>query len=533
MSILWTWPLALHFHDHIPGRPGRNFTSLWNLWWMRKALSTPDLEFFRSPYLLHPFGVDLIAQAHTALQAAVSATLLGGLTIAEAHNACIFASVLLNALCAYALAFSAAREPRAATLAAVTFGASPFVAARLSGDVHLLSAWVIPLFALFFGSSVRSGGVLAAVGAGICASIAVYSAYDLLLYLSVFAVTFAIAAVQTRQAFWRATQALTIATATLTVVALPLIVQAFRFVMSGRSGGAPFFFRMPAAGDAIAPLLGNPFHPLFGAVVTTLYENLGIDRIEGAAWIGVVPVVVLLSHRGRWYDAEEARRWKLVLMVSAVLTLFMRAMAGVYLALGMLMAERLAGLSAAARSISASSGDPRPPSFTRISRALARPSVQWALVGLLAFDYFHAPIPLTALDRPAVYEQLASIDDGNAMVDLPFRTDDSWCLYYATIHGHPVVGGFDSAASAMAQPYALMPVIGNLMRLSSGLAAVEERDSAALPFRYLVLDSKAASPELVDYVRSTLDMDLIASADDRHLYAVQGVRPPNLRAWRQ
>ena len=52
----------------------------------------------------------------------------------------------------------------------------------------------------------------------------------------------------------------------------------------------------------------------------------------------------------------------------------------------------------------------------------------------------------------------------------------------------------------------------------------------SLPFRYLVLDTKTASPELVDYVRRTLDMDLISSGDGKQLYAVQGARPANIRA---
>src|SRR6186997_2891818 len=54
MSIVWTWPLVLHFGDHIPGVGGDNYSFLWNLWWMRTALSAPDLEFFHSNYLLSP-----------------------------------------------------------------------------------------------------------------------------------------------------------------------------------------------------------------------------------------------------------------------------------------------------------------------------------------------------------------------------------------------------------------------------------------------------------------------------------------------
>ena len=38
-----------------------------------------------------------------------------------------------------------------------------------------------------------------------------------------------------------------------------------------------------------------------------------------------------------------------------------------------------------------------------------------------------------------------------------------------------------------------------------------------LPFRYLVLDVNAATPELIEYVRRTLDMDLISSGGGREL----------------
>jgi hypothetical protein len=106
-------------------------------------------------------------------------------------------------------------------------------------------------------------------------------------------------------------------------------------------------------------------------------------------------------------------------------------------------------------------------------------------------------------------------------------------LYHATIHGHPVVGGYiGRMPPGIAQAYDAMPVVGNLLRLSSGEEAIEEEPALALPFRYLVLDTETASPELIEYVREALDMDLITSGGGRQLYAVQGARPPSLRARR-
>lgn len=644
MSLVWTWPLALHFSDHIPGHGGDNYSFLWNLWWMRKALSAPELDFFRSQYLFSPFGVDLINHPHTALQGFISATALGGLSIIQAQNLYIIVSVFLNAVCAYALAFDIVRDRRAAIVTAVAFGGSPYIAAHLLGHFDLLTAWVIPLFALCLRRSLQTGSIGAAIGCGLSVAVAAYAAYYHVVYLALFAVTYVIASsdvlrlrreprsqkpwlftarliivgvmaldlfviavivmsggtvidifditisartvhnpllflwllalgwlltkwrirltVQRHapEPFWRGAQAMTIAAATFALVALPLVAQAFRLAFSGRYVSQTYFWRSAPRGvDALAPIAGNPFHPLYGRPVSSIYENLGLDRIEGVGWIGIVPVVVLLMSRGTWFDSDEARRWKVVLIVFAgwalgpfltvagfdmglplpqSLARFVplvenarmpgRAMVCVYLALGVLMALRLAGLTSGVMPDQAPA-------------KVASGGAIWAVIVLLALDYLHAPIPLTALDRPAVYEQLATIADSGAVIEVPFGigdglstgrgSQDRRLLYHATIHGHPVVGGYIGRMPPnVANAYDAMPIVGNLLRLSNGEEEVEVDAPASLPFRYLVLDTTTASPELVDYVKRALDVDLISSGNGRELYAVQGARPTNIRA---
>ena len=190
LAIVWTWPLVLHFRDHVPGQPGDNFSFLWNLWWMRKALVAPDLSFFRSVYLFSPFGVDLVNHPHTAFQGLISATLLSKLSIVEAENLYIVVSVFLNAACAYALAFDITRIRRLSVLAGVAFGGSPYVAAHLFGHFDLLTAWVIPLFALLFRRALIDGRVMPAVAAGLSLAIAAYSAYYHVVYIALFAIVY-------------------------------------------------------------------------------------------------------------------------------------------------------------------------------------------------------------------------------------------------------------------------------------------------------------------------------------------------------
>ena len=454
-------------------------------------------------------------------------------------------SVFLNTVCAYALAFDMVRKRSVALFAAIAFGGSPYVAAHLLGHFDLLTAWVIPLFALCLRRSLRTGGIAAAVGAGLCVAVAAYAAYYHVVYLAVFAATYTLASwhavglhreprahtpslftarlvimalmaldvflivviamsgggvitlagveisargvqnpllflwllgfgwalmkwrvvlrVQrpSSDAFWRGAQALMITVATFALVTLPLIAQAFRLALSGRYVSQTYFWRSAPRGiDALAPLAGNPFHPLYGRAVTTFYADLGLDRIDAVGWLGIVPVVVMLMARGTWFDTEEARRWKVVLIVFAIWALgpFLtlagvdmglplpqalarfvplvenarmpgRAMVCVYLALGVLMALRVAGLAGlkASTTTEASTTDVVPTfrsASGRFRSALGRPSIQWALIALLILDYLHAPIPLTALDRPAVYEQLASIPDNGAVIEVPFGIGD-------------------------------------------------------------------------------------------------------------
>jgi hypothetical protein len=631
-AVAWTWPLALHVRDHIPGDPGDNYSFLWNLWWMRTALAAPELDFFHSTYLFSPFGVDLINHPHTALQGYLSATLLGRMTVIEAENLYVIVSVFLNAVCAYALAYDVTRSRRSALVAGVAFGGSPYIAAHLLGHFDLLTAWVLPLFALCFRRAIDHGRITAAVGCGVCVTVAAYAAYYHVVYLALFALTYTLAswhvisltraprphrqilftarllivamialviaaivmvvlsgggvftvggrevsvtdtrnpllvlwllgltwwltkvrfAIRIRKpgpdVFWRAIQTLMISAAVFAVLCLPLIMQAFRLAVSGRYVTQTYFWRSAPRGvDVLAPFLGNPFHPWYGDAVSGLYETLGLNRIEAVGWLGIVPLVVLLTSRGRWSDADEARRWKWVCGVFAVWALgpFLtvagfdaalplpqalarfvplvdnarmpgRAMVCVYLAIGMLMVMRLAAER----------------------RGLG---FMTAVILLLAVDFLPAPIPLTALDRPAVYEQLASIDDVGAVIEVPFGIGDGLTvgrgrqerrlLYNATIHNHPVVGGYIGRMPPQAaQAYEAMPVVGNLLRLSNGEDTVEDEGAIGLPFRYLVLDTTAAAPQLIEYVRSALDMDLITRSDGKELYAVQGLKAPNLRA---
>ena len=105
---------------------------------------------FHTSYLFHPFGTTIADHPHTALPALVAATLLKRYSIITAYNVLVLAFVFANMAAMYALAWailpasSRGARRRAAILAAVIFGLSPYVAAHLLGHFDLIAVWVLP-----------------------------------------------------------------------------------------------------------------------------------------------------------------------------------------------------------------------------------------------------------------------------------------------------------------------------------------------------------------------------------------------------
>ena len=95
------------------------------------------------------------------------------------------------------------------------------------------------------------------------------------------------------------------------------------------------------------------------------------------------------------------------------------------------------------------------------------------------------------LDQPAVYARLAQAESG-AVCEVPFGVGDGLgggvgsqdrrILYYATLHEHPLVGGFIGRMPPNAlQDYTQMATVGTLLRLSAEGAAPAVAPETVLP----------------------------------------------------
>ena len=342
----------------------------------------------------------------------------------------------------------------------------------------------------------------------------------------------------------RALVIVSIVVATFIVGAAPLFKEAAYLIARGEYVTPSYGWRSAPRGiDVVAPLLGHPLHPLSRSASGRAYAAVSADAVEAIAWVGVVPLLIWFFTRGVRRGLEDARLWAAVgvvflvwalgpyllvggfdtgLKLPQILARFLpfvanarmpgRAIVVVFMALAVLVA---AGLARAPR--------------------LRRPAIQWLLITIVAFEYWDAPIHLTPLDRPAVYQALAAAPPG-AVCEVPFGigdglsvgfgSQDRRILFYATQHEHPLVGGYIGRMPPRAKEQIEgMEVAGPLLELSSSPDAGVTRPAAIATnagetCRYLVVNRAASPAAVLTYVQQ-LAAERIASDESRDLYRIR------------
>jgi hypothetical protein len=253
---------------------------------------------------------------------------------------------------------------------------------------------------------------------------------------------------------------LAVGAVTWILLCAPLLYAAISVIASGDYSSPPVMWRSGVKGaDLLTAVAGNPMNAITGGVTRRLYEAAGIDLMEQVAWLGMVPIaVILVGVVGGHLRDRIALRWWVVGAVWLVWAL------GGYLSIAgyetplplpqaiarvvpVLSNARIPGRAVVMVQLAAA-----------VLVALTVVRLQWrtrlvALLSALALaDGFAAPIPLYELPRPdAVDAALASADRTQIIVELPTGARDGVgqaglfdhrALVRQMYHGHPIAGGF-------------------------------------------------------------------------------------------
>ena len=279
---------------------------------------------------------------------------------------------------------------------------------------------------------------------------------------------------------------------------------------------------------------------VFAALVYFALDHFGV------AWVMVplVTIVFLIWRRG-WMRVPSARLWAAVagvffvwacgpwlqvagqntgLLLPETLLHYVpiasnaripgRAMVMVYLAVGMLLAFALAA------------------ERRRTTAAL------WLAAAVLV-DFISAPTHLYRLDVPPIYRQLATLPPGGVW-EFPFGGGDGFgergaldnaTMYYQTVHGKPLVGGFVARLPPrLLAAYEETPGVRDVLALSEGRALTDNERASAIEaarafmraheIRYVVVNLATASPELQAFA-AALSLRVIAEGDGRRLLSLE------------
>jgi hypothetical protein len=372
-------------------------------------------------------------------------------------------------------------------------------------------------------------------------------------------------------ALGRLARAVLIMTGVFLIVAAPIVRNGVGLLLRGEYVTPQIFWRSAPKGIDLATLvLGNPFHPLWGYRVQSAYRTLGIDVVESTGWLGLAPIVLAAwalrryagptSSHGPWAgpvrsddsSSPMVRQWAVVGLVFFVWALGPHLMVfgintGIILPQALLnyvpiiANARIPGRAIVVAYLAlAVLGALTVAEWRRGSRHA--PLILVVVPLVLVADYLPAPFPLTALDRPGIYETLRDRRERGAVCELPlgirdgFREHGSFderVLFYQTIHQRPLVGGYIARLPrAVAAAYEDDPLLAGLLRLSEREGRVDaarrlpDRQFAADRLReigiaFVVLNRSTASPSLADYVERVLPLTRIAEEGELSLYQTQ------------
>jgi hypothetical protein len=185
-SLLFTFPLVLRLSTHVPGQlEGDVPVYLWNLWWMNKALAGGFSPLF-CEYLFAPYGVSLAFHAFVFLKALLAIPLQWVFSAWTAYNILVLFTFSMAGCAMFLLARHLTGDLRAAWVAGLVYGFSPYMLARGQGHLNYLSGEWMPLYVLCLLRLLEERKGRWAMGMGLFLLLTAYCEYYYLIYLVIF-----------------------------------------------------------------------------------------------------------------------------------------------------------------------------------------------------------------------------------------------------------------------------------------------------------------------------------------------------------
>lgn len=541
LTLVMTWPTAAQFTVAIPGDGFDGWQNYWNLWWVKEALLVYRTHPFFTTLLYPPAGTSLLFHTLNFFNGLWSLPLQLNRGLAVAYNAVVLfhftlAGYGLYLLARYTLARLGFRDGPArwgAFAGGLVFTFSPFHMAHLLGHMQVFSLAWPPFYLLALLRALDTwrtenrlpGRALALSGLFLLLATAVdwYQTLYLLLFTGLALIWALWAARRDRQRplreLLRPVLGLIVVGGLFGLVSAPLIVPMAREALTADYMKPTFEQNVSLSADLLAFVTPSELHPLWGRWATALAEKFPATTSERLVFAGFVPLGLAILAGLRRRRSRLVQFWLLFTIAFLTLALgpYLHIVGQIVrwgatpLPLPYLLLYKTVPFISISRSLSrfdlmvmmglgvlAAAGaatliEGVAGAQARRSRPLAPAAgVGLSLCLLIVFEFLAIPYPMSPVDTPPFYFELAREDGDYVIANLPMNWDRPTPLLYQTTHGKRLLTAYTSRNNPLEQVWRT-PVLQQWRFLSddvieADLSAIAPTVLADFNVRYVVLD---------------------------------------------
>jgi hypothetical protein len=547
LTVLMTWPAARHLSTAIPGDGFDGWQNYWNLWWVKEALLVERTNPFFTNFLDAPSGVSLLFHTLNIFNGLWTLPIQLNAGLAIAYNSVVFLSFVLAGYGGYLLTlqtltvvFPASPAPRAAAfVGGLIFTMAPFHMAHLLGHMQVFSMIWPPFYILWLLRTIppwaapgspppRNQGRNVLISSLFLVLATLVDWYHTLYLLFFTAIALVWVLWCNRHSLFKKTKfwfthsffgPIATVAAIFTgfaIVLLPLLVPMVLDASNRPDLETGLEQNITLSADLLAFVLPSEMHPLWGEWATEIANTFTSTTSERLIFAGFVPLTLALAGLvGRW-AAPAVRFWAGVVGIFVVMAL------GPYLHIGgdivtvggeplplpylllyytvpfidltrslsrydlmvMLGLGILAGVGLAM--------------FTRTLRPARATLMAGAATLLICFEFLPVPYPVSVIEIPQFYADIARDQQDYVIAELPMNWDRPTPLLHQTVHQKRLLTSYTSRDNPL-ELAQRTPVFQHWQRLGPDIIDQPIAEIAPTIFydfnlKYIVLDTWQMPP---------------------------------------
>ena len=532
LTIILTYPWIIKFNTHKLGDDIDGSMLIWNLWWVKKALTSLNTSLLFSDYIFYPIGSSLTFHTFTLINGLIAFPFM---LITEnyllIYNIFTFSAFVLSGFGTYLLVDYLIKDKTAAFISGLIFAFCPYHFVKVSFINYLSTQW-LPLYILFLIKSFEEerskylniflAGLFFLFNALICEIYGLFSALFTLGYLIYY--------LKLKKDYHERKATLIKCFAIFSLFLLffsPILYSMANFLFE--KGDKVLFSTLENArfesADLLAYFVPSPLHPFWGNFFSDLTQNFSGIFQETTVFPGYVVIFLTIYSLLKIKKDPLIKFWYLALLVSTLLSLgpflhiyvielflpFRLSIPLPYLITfytPFLEAVRIPGRYGVMTMLFLAiiSGYAIKTLFSKIKKY----SFVWqmAIIIIIIFEYIPIPFPLISeMKIPHVYEKIKNTPGDYSILHIPlgWRAKENLGYnftrfqYYQTFHEKRILDGSLARIEKEDTDYFnRVPIIKSIISLEYGKPLnsipVEEDRENVLEFldffdiRYIILD---------------------------------------------